>query len=325
MTRQLETYLKIAFADNGEKKKLIDKIPKTVTYFHENEGKEGKVVRVRELLQSEAIESTTLIQTEVYATVLAGAEPAKIMRNVLPVIQCKSNKLDWVMGEAGTYAGKVAEGAEIPIGTQNYDKRTFTIEKYGVRPLITNELIEDGLFDIVNLEIEKAGAKVENTINQESLSVILENSGASHDTAAGAGVQGVKAIASAMGQVSGGDFKPDTVILHPEAETKVLLDYVPGSYDTSIHQTGKFANILGLRAFSCNVADNSATYIWDYDTDNDIGMLVLDSRNAGAIAMRRDIQVERYADPIRDLIGMSVTCRFDANYLWSAATCRVLF
>jgi hypothetical protein len=128
-----------------------------------------------------------------------------------------------------------------------------------------------------------------------------------------------------MGQVSSGNFKPDTVILHPEAETKVLLDYVPGSYDTSIHQTGKFATILGLRAFSCNVADNSSTYVWDYDTNDEIGMLVLDSKNAGAITMRRDIQVERYADPIRDLVGMSVTCRFDANYLQAAATCRVLY
>ncbi len=323
MTQQLSKYLEITFADNYDKRHLIENIPRNLTYFYTNEGKEGKVVRVRELLQSEAIESTTLIQTEVYATVLEGAEPAKVMRNVLPVVPVQSNKLDWVLGEVGSYAPKVAEGAEIPIATQDYDKRTFTIEKYGVRPLITNELIEDGLFNIVNLELEKAGKKIENSLNQEALSNILENSRQSFDTSGSN--QGVKAVAGAMGTLSAANFNADTVIMHPEAQTKILLDYTPGTYDTTYHQTGTVPSILGLKAFVCNVVDTSNSYTWDFDQDSEIGMLVIDSKNSGAVAMKRDITIEKYSDPIRDLTGISVTARFDCERLWPSATCRVVY
>lgn len=320
-SKMLEKYLHISYAGNYDKKQMVEAIPRELTHWSANEGKEGKVVRVRELLQSEAIESTTLIQTEVYGTVLEGAEPAKVMRDVLPVVKAKSNKLDWVLGEAGTYAGKVAEGAEIPVDTQDYSKRTFTVEKYGVRPLITRELVEDGLFDVVTLELRKAGARIENALNQEALSVIIENAGLEHDTTGSN--QGVKAIASAMGLVRGAHFNPDTIILHPEAEALILRDYVPGSYGNKWEASGQVRAILGLKSVVTGVTDNSSTYTWDYDSDGDIGMCVLDSKNAGAIVIRRDISVERYSDPIRDLIGIGVTARFDADRLHANASARV--
>lgn len=81
--------------------------------------------------------------------------------------------------------------------------------------------------------------------------------------------------------------------------------------------------ILGLKSVVTGVTDNSSTYTWDYDSDGDIGMCVLDSKNAGAIVIRRDISVERYSDPIRDLIGIGVTARFDADRLHANASARV--
>ena len=100
--RALATYLKLASAGPGEAKQIIEhKIPRELTTYDSD----GKVVRVRELLVSEAIESTTLIQTEMYNTVMAGAEPVKYMRQALPVIGAKGNTLTVPLGESGTYAG----------------------------------------------------------------------------------------------------------------------------------------------------------------------------------------------------------------------------
>jgi hypothetical protein len=51
--------------------------------------------------------------------------------------------------------------------------------------------------------------------------------------------------------------------------------------------------------------------------------MILDSTHAGAIAMRRDLTVDRYEDPIRDLVGMSVTMRYDVKYLMGGAIVKI--
>lgn len=322
MTNLLPTMLRMCqHAGPVERKQLVKQIPPDMRHLHN-----GKVVKVRELLLTEAIESTTLIQAEIYRTVIEGAEPVKCMRDALPVIRTNSNSVTINKGETGTYASVVAEAAEIPVLTQDYTAVTFTIVKYGVRPLISREMIDDALFDVVNLEVQKAGARVENALNQEALSQILEDSGTSHDTAGSN--QGVKAIAKAIGVVKAAGFMPDVVIMHPDAEAIVLTDYVPaGGYYAvgDLAVTGKLPPVLGLKPLVCGVTDTSSTYTWDYDADNEIGMLIIDSKSAGAIVMRQDLRVEKFADPIRDLLSMSVTMRVDADSLHANATCRVLY
>jgi hypothetical protein len=67
----------------------------------------------------------------------------------------------------------------------------------------------------------------------------------------------------------------------------------------------------------------TATQAWGDKTDGNMGMLVFDSRNAGGIGMKQDTRVEQYSDPVRDLIGMSVTMRAACQYGVTDATCRV--
>ena len=69
----------------------------------------------------------------------------------------------------------------------------------------------------------------------------------------------------------------------------------------------------------------NGTQEWDYDTDGDIGMVVYDSVAAAATGMRRDLTVENYDDPIKDMVGMTVTSRFDVEVIIPNATCRIEF
>jgi HK97 family phage major capsid protein len=315
----LSTYLKIAHAGPSERKDIIERaIPRELGTYDGD----GKIVSVRELLLTEAIESTTLIQTEMYSTVMEGAEPQRCFRQAVPMFRTNGNTLRVPYGSSGTYASEVAEGSEVPIGQQDYAYRDFTIKKYGTRPLITRELIDDGLFDAVAMEVRKAGASVENRLNQLVLSCLLDNAGNEHDTAGSN--QGIKAIASAVGLVKEKGYIPDTIVLCPQAEALTLKEFVPTGYvGADAAMAGRLPSLMGLRVFTCGVTDDSPTYTWQYDSDGDIGMLVYDSRNAGGIAMRRDLTVSRYEDPIRDLVGCTVTARFGVNYLAANAICRV--
>jgi len=315
MTQLLQKYLEIARTEQNQK--IIASLPKELGMIHG-----GKLVAVKELLLSEAIESTTLIQDEAYRTVIEGAEPSKCIRSAIPTIQMKSNTMNITIGESGTYAPKVAEGAEIPINVQDYAPVEFKTDKYGVRPLITSELIEDSMFSIVDIELKKAGNRIENSINQVGISKLIDGAGLEHDTA-GAD-QGIKAIAAAVSAVRAKGFNPDTLIMHPEAEAVVLQEFVPTNYypTEAIVKTGIVPSVLGLKTYTCGVTDD-ATQTWGYAADGEMGMVIMDSNAGAALGMRRDITVNNYNDAIRDMIGLSVTARFDIELLNSDAVCRV--
>lgn len=319
MTDLFKTYLEIAH-NPGNVKELARVIPNELGYRLD-----GTVQSVKELLLTEAIESTTLIQDEAYRTVIQGSEPAKCMGNALQTIQMKSNVMNFTIGETGTYASVVAEGAEIPINTQNYSTVEFKALKYGVRPLISMELIEDGLFNVAELELQKAGMRIENSKNQVAIGEIID-CGATELDMANTNI-GIKAVAQAVSTVRSAGFNPDTLIMHPDAEAAVLQEFVPTNYypTESIVKTGMVPNILGLKTYTCGVTDPaSATNVWGYTTATDnIGMIVLDSTAAAAIGMRRDITVDKYNDPIKDLLGMSVTARFDVEAIVTGAMCLV--
>jgi hypothetical protein len=51
--------------------------------------------------------------------------------------------------------------------------------------------------------------------------------------------------------------------------------------------------------------------------------VVFDSKSCGGIGMRQDTRVEQYKDPIRDLVGMSVTMRAACQYGVANAISRV--
>jgi hypothetical protein len=174
----------------------------------------------RELLLSGSMESSTLLQTEIAQTFIEGAEPFKQARNAVNTIPMKSNVMQINLGETGTYAEIVAPAAEIPIDTQDYTSVTFTARKRGVRPLITKELVADSLFDVVALEVSKAGARLENALNR---SVVDELLGTCAATAAlctdfgNAGATPLKFIDTACTTIKNNGYLPNRVLFTPPA------------------------------------------------------------------------------------------------------------
>lgn len=314
--------LRLTAAGPHEKNEILENIPEKLGCNHD-----GKKTTVKNLLLSTSIESTTLINTEFYQTVMEGAEPMKCMRNAIPTFRTNAGVLRVPLGETGTYAPKVAEGAEILTDTQDYDSRDFTVYKYGTKPMISQELIDRSMYDVIALEVAKAGARCENVLNQASLSVILENSGNSSDCG-GSGATPLKFLAAAQGENTADGFTGDTAILFPTCYAAVVgsLTGTPyGGLADQATRTGTIPNVLGMSTAVCGITDTSATYTWGWGTDNYIGALVLDSRNAGAIAMEKDITVDKQIDVVRQVVNAPVSIRFGVNYLQANAACRVLY
>ncbi|MFA5269641.1 MAG: phage major capsid protein [Methanoregula sp.] len=343
MTQLLIRALEAAHAqDSNEQKRLQQKIvSRDLAEFERAtgtrymiEGADGKIHPARELLLSEAIESGTLVQTEINRTIMDGAQPARCMRDAVPVIPMQSNSMQINIGESGRYAPFVGEGAEFTIRNQDYTPRTWTAKKIGEIPLCTKEMVADSLFAVVEQEVRAAGEACENTLNQWMLQVLLDNAGNEYDiNAAVAALGGAAALRECKALIKADGFQADRFIYHPQVETYIFKDYTPIAYNPVAQEqmrTGLLPMILGCRPFECGVdltttsaPTKSASYTWGAPTDGYIGMCLFDSRKVGYIGMKQDLFVEDYRDPLRDLVGGKVSMRVACQYGIANAIGRV--
>jgi len=326
MTELLKKYLAIGFAKGpSEARRLAMRLPKDLKVRHG-----GSTKRVRELLQTENVESTSVIATEVYNTVIEGSQPARCYRDLISIIPMKSRQKTIPYGATGVYLDEVPEGAEIPILNQNPTPATITAKKYAGRPLCSSELIEDGEVDIIEMNIRYAGEAAENRINKVCHDVMLLASGVEWDTGSTAGAQGTKAIGRALATLKGAGFMGSSAVLEPNAFGLVAADLLPvvANYQTApgiMEAMAKnvFQLFPGLMVGCYGGTYGGGTWTWAYASDTNIGMIVFDKARAGFLGMRSDISIEKYFDPIKDLKGAKVRVRCGAVATNANAICRV--
>lgn len=325
-TRRLSALLSMEHMGPSELKRSLEKTVPAL--FRDANGRElgydtgdGKYVPVRELLLSEAISTSGLIPTEVYGTIIEGSEPAKCFRNFLPIYQMNSAVLKVPYGETGTYAPIVSEGAEIPIQDQTYGVATFTAKKYAIRPMITKEMMADASFDVVAAEVRKAGWRIENALNYIVMEAFISASAgnaSTYDTDCGSsGATPLAFMGKAMGTMIGRGFTPTDVVTSPVYYGAVMQTGAALANQVGVDMTrgGQLGRLFGMQSHLLGTASSTvqAYLTWGFAADGNKGALLLDRNAAGAIGMREDISVEQYSDPVRDLVGMTVKARFDAQ------------
>ena len=278
---------------------------------------DGKVWKVRDLLLTNQLETSGLVQAQVMDTLMEGANFEKCVRELLPITPCNSDTFYIPLRGARTsYWPEVAQAVAFPILNQDYGVASGSVKKYGGRPLISNEMVNDGKFDLIAAEMLWAGACGENTLNRLVVTELLDSANNEMDTTGSSGWTGIKAISSAvsLGKVDG--FRYDRILLAPDAEATIGREYLPvGSYWPTSESQGfmtkgaGLGTILGMRSGVWAGGDSSSTYTWGYGTDGYIGMLLLQANAGVGIAMRQDISAEEYADPIHDLTGLKCAMR----------------
>lgn len=304
---KLAKLLEYTYAGNSEKKRLANKPSFQKTVFEDMSDDR------KELMISEGVESTTLLQEEVYNKIVEGTEPIRCVRDVFPVQQTDSNQIR-VTYESGStgYASTVPEGTPIPLDTENFDTKTLDINKIGTRPIVTNEMIEDGLWDMVEFELERAGRKLENKLNRDVIDEAVNNAGSykSSNTVT------VNDLASAIKDIRAADRIPTDFIIHPVPEAQLisgnqLLQYQMAG-DTDALRNYDVGSLFDLTMNRLSVDGTSTkSYTWGsgYSSSDNAGILVCDPTYL-MVGMRRDVTVEQYDDPINDLQGISATMRY---------------
>lgn len=275
---------------------------------------------VKRLTLSESVEDE-MIQEEILDAIVDGARQHAWIRDAVPVVKTNSYKARLVKNESPVYAPIVPEMGEIPIQTSDYDHVDAKIRKFGTRPLITSEMVEDSKFDMIEQEITSAGVRMENGLNRYALSTMLDGC-TSVDIDPSTFISASELV-GAITKIKDVNGFPDTVLMHESAEGKLFDESRYANFST---EGNGQTRIFGLKHYTATVeTSNDATAKWDgTDADNHYNAFVFDSARYARIVIRQDLKISKMDDPVHDLRQIVVSMRAGVGVTKPDAAVRIL-
>jgi len=210
----------------------------------------------------------------------------------------------------------VAEGAEIPYDAISFTSVTFTPKKYGVSVQITREMLEDAQFDVLSANLMEVGRRF---ADNETNLILTALDGANTTVAGGAAIT-IANITAADLAINDQDYNATDLLIGNEVLSDLMnIDtFVEADKagNTEMMSRGFIGNIFGKRVakFSTNAAPSATYSKYAY---------MFDRAQAYGIAIKRDITVENFTNPLRDMEGAAITQRLDVQLLRSKAICKI--
>jgi N4-gp56 family major capsid protein len=276
------------------------------------------MTNIQELLATgEATEGQLLIERQIYDTLIEAVQKKLIASNLSAIyigpngIPGSSIDIDTVDKDSLAVA-TVAEGAAVPIETVNYSTLNIKPVKYGVRPLITKEMQEDGKWDLMTHNIKIAGIEMAENLD----SLVFSALASADNTITGGAAITVANIARAMQYLEDADYTPTDIIIGPTIanDLRNIDTFVEAQKMGSreMMTTGFIGTIFGMNVHveSGQIITTTSAY-------------VIDKNQAFVIAEKRPVTIERYDDVTHDMSGAVITQRVAVKALRTAATCII--
>jgi hypothetical protein len=227
-------------------------------------------------------------------------------------------------------------GAIFPSNTASSKVATLTPTTFGYAPRITNDLLEDAAFDLVSKELQFTSeylARHSNQILCTTLKTATDGWGTVGSSLTGdADVTKYTAgstsdIVVASKTVGDSKFEPNTIITTYEAWFNSIVITGAATVLNGVESTMPLKLPFKMRVGISDVAfSNTSALHLETDADGtftDCITLVFDKRNAVLTGRKRWMKLENYADPVKDLAGMTVTCRQGCVTLYNNAIYRL--
>ncbi|MEM3737543.1 MAG: phage major capsid protein [Candidatus Bathyarchaeia archaeon] len=261
--------------------------------------------RLKEVLVSDQSQATA----KVLDIVWEAAKPRLIGRELVQIFAKDDPSLN-IPKHSTPITAKypVAEGADVPINIGAFTSVTLTPEKSGVAVPISKEMVEDAAWDVIEFQLAEAGRAMAEVETEKIISQMIADAG--NSTPAGTtGTLAYDDLVGVLGMIQADNFLQDYIqtgkgylVVHPDQYADLLKDdkirdtHVFGG-TVAVAPTGRIETILGLNVrVTTKIPSGTA--------------LIVDAEHAGALFIRRDITVENYDDPIKDLAGAVLTARW---------------
>ncbi len=256
------------------------------------------------------------------------------------VVSCPGSSLKVDIEVDGQYiAHYFGGGGAQPQETIQVTQATATPKLFGINAAISNELIEDSQFDLIELHLRRAAEQMGEFSTQMFLADLISASdgdGTQNTVTSGASaVTDLGDLLDASMENLADGFHSDIVIVGPGPVSDMLQDDSVAKYSDTFHtrhsmaQDSIFANepqfvlgnYMGMKVIvdaAKRTTGAGALYlssVWH--------SFVLNKANAMLTVRKRWLKMEDYSDPVRDLVGVSITARQDQISVYNDASCEV--
>ncbi|QAS68852.1 HK97 gp5-like major capsid protein [Haloferax tailed virus 1] len=329
-----------------------DNLPKTLSAGSKHLTEDGDVIEARLddaiprmlFAASDPEYVDTLFREQLLEVVMEGRELRKVAREASNVINANTRVGDVPIASDEEFARPTGQGAEIRDDGETYTTVAWNATKLTEGSRVTDEMRDQAMVDLIERNIQRVGASLENGINRVFLTELVDNAQNNHDTAGSN--QGYQALNSAVGEVDKDDFRPDTYVTHPDYRTQLFNDtnlaYANRAGTNEVLRNREDAPIVGdIAGLDMHAAMSSATYddgtdigwsggseTWGFSSDGDKGAVVYDRDNIHTILYApngQDVEIKDYEDPIRDITGVNGRLHVDCQYSQGRSSATVQY
>lgn len=260
-------------------------------------------------------------------TIITKVEEAVVGRNLVDVVAISGDSFSW-MEETGFEAEMIPEGSEIPIAHATWEKFYVSVEKYGIRPVITKEMVDDARWPVIVRNLEQASRAMARYEDATIFAAL--NAGIPNGVAVAAGVGGIgtvvpnhrismgpneannpltfRSIARGYTILRRENYTANTLLMHPYQMYELIHmeEFVPVSSPiflalpenvrSTITGGGVIGTLMGMKVVVS--ASQTAGQV-----------LMFDSDVFAILYERQGTLTEKYDDPIRQLHGICITAR----------------
>jgi HK97 family phage major capsid protein len=278
---------------------------------------------VKELLQTDlGTEGQLLIPRKIHDTLIEEVDKVLIPRSEAAMFFGPSNipgssiDVDLVTPNAMDVR-VVGEGAESPIDQSAYTSFNLKPVKYGVAIRITQEMLEDSKWNLLEHNIRVAGKRFAENETRLVLQDALDN--ATNTVSGGAAIT-IANITRAMQYLDDADYTPTTLFVGMEVlnDLRNIDTFVEAQKvgNTEMLQRGFLGTIYGLNVlkFSTNAAPSTTYSKYAYVTDR---------MHAYVIAEKRPVSVDNFELPVYDMSAANITQRIKVRQLRADAIAKI--
>lgn len=276
-----------------------------------------------------------LVPDKIYDIMFRKAYSSDLTAQAMRIVDTPGSTLK-VDYSQGTYRPKrFGSGGGMPDETMNTGQVTITPATWGINARITNELIEDSQWDVVQMHLEDAAkACAAESTAQAIATLVAASNGRGTLNTLSTGVTAVWDFDDILGgwkNNADDGFLSDTIIAPPQVIKGLASDASVSAYSNDYHTRavndpptaqGSFKGmaihaLIGELAY---YADTGSYILYSGSKDR---ALVYNKEAAGLCVRKRWLKIENYSDPVKDLVGAAITFREGYSTVNKDAICLI--
>jgi len=277
-----------------------------------------------------------LIPDKIYQIMFDSAVASDIVADIsialIPPDQIPGSTLKVDIAVDDSYVPKkYSSGASMPTETIKTTQATLDFStSWGINFQIGNDLIEDAQFDLIEMHLRNAGREMGEYATNEAITVLMtstDGDGTLNTESAGADVTTFTDVLNGVDTNTQDGYISDIYLCSHHLIGSEIFKDTTYTMDATGVRDEFVREFYPKRLLGMNVVysecDMLTKALGTGNAFEDLNSYCLTKEKSLISGRKRWLRIEKYSDPIRDLVGATVTARQDSVSVYNDSICRI--